>query len=187
MRKSAGLSLLVALISIVTPASALACSPPFDPSIEALGPGQIVVVGTTGEPVARGRLFHVERWYNGGPPVTPIIIAFKEGEPTGDCSYPVTAGTHLLIAPVRLDDGSLYADLATLQADPASETGRAYVAEAERLFGPGVVPVADATTDASVDDAASTDPLPPLVLGAVVGALVGVVAAIVAWRRRSPA
>lgn len=63
---------------------------------------------------------------------------------------------HLIIAPSRLDDGSLYADLATLQADPASEMGRAYVAEAERLFGPGEVPVPEATAEATVDDPAAS-------------------------------
>ena len=53
--------------------------------------------------VANGRLFHVERWFNGGPPTTPIVIGFKEGEPIGDCSYPVAAGMHLIIAPARTE------------------------------------------------------------------------------------
>jgi hypothetical protein len=77
---------------------------------------------------------------SGGKPVTPILIEFKEGEPIGDCSYPVAAGTELIIAPYLEADGRLHADLATLQADPSSEQGRQYIAEATALFGPGVVP-----------------------------------------------
>ena len=171
--------MLAGVLVARTATPALACSPPFDPSIEALGPSQLVVVGTTGERVERGRLFHVERWFNGPAPMTPIVIAFKEGEPIGDCSYPVAAGTHLIIAPMRLEDGSLYADLGTLQADPATEQGRAYVAEAERLFGPGLVPVAAE----SLDDPAA-DPLGPLLLGLVVGGAMGLRAAIAAVARK---
>jgi hypothetical protein len=160
-------------VVVLPPVSAVACSPPFDPSIEALGPGQLVVVGATGERVGRGRLFHVERWYNGGPPTTPIIIAFKEGEPIGDCSYPVAAGMHLIIAPFRLDDGSLYADLGTLQADPDTEAGRAYVAEAEALFGPGVVPRPEADAVPADDGVGS---VAAVILGvAVVAAVAGIV------------
>ncbi len=123
------------------PSSAAACSPPFErPTIRALGPAQLVVVGTVGERVPGGRLFHVERWFNGGEPETPIVIGFKEGEPVGDCSYPVSSGERKIIAPSREPDGSLYADLATLQADPASEEGRRYIDESTTLFGPGVVP-----------------------------------------------
>jgi hypothetical protein len=117
-----------------------ACSPPLDPTIAALGPRQVVLVGTTGERVAGGRQFHVERWWNGPDPSTPVVIAFKEGEPTGDCSYPMAPGRRLVIAPQRLDDGTWYADLGTLQADPTSPEGRRYLAEAERLFGPGRIP-----------------------------------------------
>ena len=106
------------------PASVLACSPPFEqPTIKALGPGQVVVVGMTGERVAGGRLFHVSRWFNGPAPTTPILIDFKEGAPVGDCSYPIGAGVPLIIAPL-MDGGRLSADLATLQADPASDLGR---------------------------------------------------------------
>ncbi len=122
------------------PAAALACSPAFEPTIAALGKEQIVVVGTTGERVPGGRIFNVTRWFNGGRPVTPILIEFKEGEPVGDCSYPVSAGTTLIIAPYLEEDGRLHANLATLQADPASEQGQLYIAEANALFGPGIVP-----------------------------------------------
>ena len=123
------------------PTTAFACSAPFEePTIRALGPGQVVVVGTIGERVPGGRLFHVERWFNGGVPMTPIVIAFKEGEPVGDCSYPVATGERLVIAPYREADGRLSADLGTLQADPDSDIGRKYVAEASGLFGPGVIP-----------------------------------------------
>jgi len=123
------------------PAAAYACSAPFEePTIRALGPAQVVVVGTIGERVAGGRAFHVERWFNGGVPSTPIIIAFKEGEPIGDCSYLVRSGQSLIIAPNREANGALSADLVTLQADPSSDLGRKYVAEATQMFGPGVVP-----------------------------------------------
>jgi hypothetical protein len=70
------------------------------------------------------------------------VIAFKEGEPIGDCSYPVSAGLDLIIAPALEPDGRLTADMVTLQADPTSDAGRRYLAEAEALFGPGVEPAA---------------------------------------------
>ena len=133
-------ALLIGVLAVfAVPASASACSPSFNPTIRELGPAQIVVVGRVGEKVPGGRLFHVERWFNGAEPVTPILIAFKEGEPIGDCSYPVATGEHKLIAPLREADGTLYADLGTLQADPNSDEGRKYVAEAIALFGQGVV------------------------------------------------
>ena len=121
------------------PGTAAACSPPFNPTIRELGPEQLVVVGTVGERVPGGRLFHVDRWFNGGEPGTPIVIAFKEGEPIGDCSYPVATGERKIIAPVREPDGRLSADLGTLQADPASADGRRYLGEAIDLFGEGVI------------------------------------------------
>jgi hypothetical protein len=132
---------VTAVVFLSTPGSVLACSPPFErPTIRALGPAQLVVVGRVGERVAGGRLFHVERWFNGGEPANPIVIGFKEGEPVGDCSYPVSTGERKIIAPWREPDGRLSADLGTLQADPTSEDGRRLVDEAIALFGPGVVP-----------------------------------------------
>jgi hypothetical protein len=119
-------SIAIGLMLVTRPTSVLACSPPFEqPTIKALGPAQLVVVGMTGERVAGGRLFHVSRWFNGPAPTTPILIDFKEGTPVGDCSYPMSAGVPLIIAPL-MDDGRLSADLVTLQADPASDLGRAY-------------------------------------------------------------
>ena len=135
-------ALLFGVLAVfAAPESAVACSPVFNPTIAALGPEQVVVVGRVGEKVAGGRVFYVERWFNGGEPMTPIVIRFKEGEPVGDCSYPVATGEHKLIAPMLEADGTLYADLGTLQADPDSIEGRKYVAEAIALFGQGVVPV----------------------------------------------
>jgi len=135
------------MASLALPSGAAACSPPFNPTIAALGPDQVVVVGTIGERVDGGRLFHVERAFN-GPTTTPIVIAFKEGEPVGDCSYPVAAGERLIIAPFREPDGRLSADLGTLQADPENDMGSGYLAEAIALFGPGYVP---APTDVDSD------------------------------------
>jgi len=165
----------------ISPDVALGCSPPFNPTIEALGPGQLIVVGRVGERVDGGRLFHVVRWFNGDNPRTPILIAFKEGEPVGDCSYPVAAGEQKLIAPTVQEDGTLYADLATLQADPTSAEGQRYLAEAVALFGPGVVPVAPAP------EPVAEEGIPPLAIvvgaAAVVASLVGIPLVI---RRRSP-
>jgi len=128
-------------LPLLAPTGALACSPMAEPpTIADLGPDQVVVVGTIGEKVALGRLFHIERWYNGRIAGTPIVIAFQEGPAVGDCSYPVQTGQHLLIAPEADPAGRLSANLVTLQADPTSEAGRRYVAEAEALFGPGEVP-----------------------------------------------
>jgi hypothetical protein len=104
-----------------------------------LGPDQVVVLGMIGERVGGGRVFHVERWFNGGVPAPMILIAFKEGEPVGDCSYLVSTGQRLIIAPYR-DGALLRADLATLQGHPDSEQGGILLEEAVSLYGPGVVP-----------------------------------------------
>ncbi len=187
--------LLGVALAVGFPAStAVACSPPFDPNIRELGPAQIVVVGSR-ERVPSGRLFHVERWFNGGEPGTPIVIAFKEGEPIGDCSYPVATGERKIIAPWREPDGRLSADLGTLQADPNSEDGRRYLNEAVALFGPGVVPglvvfeTAHPAGEPVTGSESATDRVPPLAMVAVGLAVIGLIAALVvrrqALRRRS--
>lgn len=120
---------------------ALACSPPSPAlTVTALPEGAVVLVGTTGDRVEGGRLFYVESAYAGNIPRSPIVIAFKEGKPVGDCSYPMSSGVRLVIAPYQEADGSLHADLATLQADPGSTLGRAFIAQARERYGDGVVP-----------------------------------------------
>ena len=166
------IAIVAAILGTLPVRPVAACSPPFNPTIEELGPAQVVVTGTTGERVAGGRLFHVERWYNGDAAVTPIVIAFKEGEPVGDCSYPVAAGTRLIIAPY-MEEGRLSADLGTLQADPDSEVGRRYVEEAIRLFGPGVVPAPN-------PDAPSPIATAPGGTGSVGGGTIGALLILVA-------
>jgi len=173
------------------PGTVVACSPPFEkPTIRALGPAQVVVVGTIGQRVQSGRLFHVERWFNGGPPVTPIVIAFKEGEPIGDCSYPVRTGASLIIAPYREPNGRLTADLGTLQADPMTGTGREYLAEAVALFGPGAVALAPPETPALPGPPASEVTRPSIgvsliaAAGAVILLLAGVTLLGLKRRRR---
>ena len=166
------------MLGLASPSGASACSPPFDPSIRALGPEQIVLVGTTGERVDGGRLFHVERAFN-ATLTTPIVIAFKEGEPVGDCSYPVDPGQHVIIAPFREPDGGLSADLGTLQADPESEAGVGYLAEAIELFGDGYVP-------AHADVNSGEDLLPTIAIGgAVILGLLGVTAYVIRVRTRT--
>ncbi|MBA2374493.1 MAG: hypothetical protein H0V74_09895 [Chloroflexi bacterium] len=170
------------VLAVVVPGTAFACSPPFEePTIRALGPEQVVVVGTIGERILGGRLFHVQRWFNGGAPVSPIVIAFKEGEAVGDCSYPVTTGATLIIAPYKDGAGALSASLDTLQADPTSEVGRRYVAEAIELFGPGFVPQpAVAPTNSG-----PTPDISALVAGIVLAvALTFVVVVVLAHRQR---
>jgi hypothetical protein len=169
---------MVALALALAPAGALACSPVADPTIAALGPGQVVLLGVTGERVPSGRLFHVERAWNGDIPTSPIVIAFQEGEPVGDCSYPVPSLMRLVIAPDRAPDGSLTANLATLQADPRSPDGVRYLAEARRLFGDGTVPV-DTTPAAS-----PSSPWLPLAVVAVVVIAVALAAVVVRRRGR---
>jgi len=168
------------------PAGASACSPEFEPTIAKLGPDQVVVVGTTGERVAGGRIFNVSRWFNGEKPVTPILIDFKEAkEAIGDCSYPVSAGTDLIIAPYFAEDGRLHADLATLQADPSSEQGQKYIAEAISLFGPGAVPP-PAPDVAPVPDRGSGLEIGYVVLALAAGALLVLgILTVVGRRRRS--
>jgi len=164
------------LLLAVGVAPVAACSPDFEPSIAKLGPGQVVLIGTTGDPVPGGRAFHVERWFNATGPAT-ITIAFKEGEPVGDCSYPVFPGWHMLIAPYQEVPGRLSVDFGTLQADVDSDLGRQYIAEAERLFGPGSAPIVDA--GAQPPDAGI--PWLPILLGIAV--VVAVVAQVVRERR----
>jgi hypothetical protein len=166
------------LLGLATPTGASACSPPFEPSIRALGPDQIVLVGTTGERVDGGRLFHVERAFN-ATVTTPVVIAFKEGEPVGDCSYPMDPGRHLIIAPYREPDGRLSANLGTLQADPESEVGVDYLTEAVALFGQGSVPAqADITT--------GVDVLPTVAIGgALILGLLAVAAFVIRDRART--
>jgi hypothetical protein len=176
---------------LVSPSDASACSPSFErPTIRALGPAQLVVVGTVGDRVPGGRLFHVERWFNGGEPGTPIVIGFKEGEPIGDCSYPVSTGERKIIAPSREPGGRLYADLVTLQADPASPEGKLYLDEAIALFGPGVVPppveleaATPAPSEPAVGPESATDALSPLLIVLVGLALSGVIIGLVLRRR----
>lgn len=152
-----------------------ACSPPFEPTIAKLGPNQMVLLGVTGDRVPSGRVFHVERQWNVDSNTSPIVIAFKEGDPVGDCSYPVAAGQRLIIAPDVEPDGRLSANLATLQADPNSEDGRRYIAEAHALFGEGTVPV----ETRSPDDVGRAIGLVAL---AVFGTL-AIAAIVVIWRR----
>ena len=178
-RRIRALFVAVAALAAVSiaPGSAVACSPAFgQPTIAELGPQQVVLLGVTGAKVPAGRLFHVERAWNADVPTSPIVIAFKEGEPVGDCSYPVASGTRLVIAPWREPDGTLSADLGTLQADPLSEDGTRYLAEAAQLFGEGTVP-AETTPDPS-------DSTGWLVLAVVTALVAGALAiGFVAWQR----
>jgi hypothetical protein len=173
----AWVGLAVACLALAAPGPALACSPPFEqPTIAGLGPGRVVLLGFTGARVPSGRLFHVERAWGRAVPSSPIVIVFKEGEAVGDCSYPVAAGTRLIIAPETREDGALTADLATLQADPNTDDGRRYLAEAQQLYGEGTVPV-----DVSpADDGWGTAGALALVLLALL-VLLAILA--LAWRR----
>lgn len=129
-----GVLLGALFLGLVAAPSAAACSPPFgQPTIAGLGPHQLVLLGWTGDPAPDARFFHVERAWNGEVPTSPIVIAFKEGEPIGDCSYPVSRGQHLVIAPDMEPGGRLSASLVTLQADPNTDDGTRYLAEAEAL------------------------------------------------------
>jgi hypothetical protein len=174
------LALALGVVGILSQASpAFACSPPFErPTIAALGPEQVVILGTVGEPVAGGRHFYVERWYHGDEPANPIVIAFKEGPAVGDCSYPIQQGAHLIIAPYREPDGRLSADLSTLQADPMTPDGQAYVAEAMQLFGTGVA------LDAADPPDGEGAPVGLLVAIAFIGAGIGAFVAVVVGLRR---
>jgi hypothetical protein len=175
-------SLLLASITLTMAlaSTASACSALFEePTIAALGPDAVVVVGTIGEQVDGGRLFHVQRAFNGGVTTTPMVVAFKEGPAIGDCSYPVTQGARLLIATVRDADGRVPVDLVTLQANPATPDGLRYLAEATALFGPGTIPAPLSSPG---------PPAPSMALVVLVGAATLAVA-VLSWRavRRSRA
>ena len=174
--RASAFALAVVASALADASPVAACSPPFEPSIAALGPDQVVLLGRIGERVEGGRLFHVERQWNADSRTSPIVIAFKEGEPVGDCSYPVSTGQHLVIAPERDPDGRLTANLATLQADPGNADGEAYLAEARSLYGEGTVPVEAAGP--------SRPGARPVWLIALALAAVGVVTLVVIRRRR---
>ena len=164
---------------LVATSPAVACSVAGDMAIKDLGPDQIVLVGTIGDRVAGGRVFNVERVYN-GPPTAQIFIAFREGQ-YDDCTYEATEGTRLVIAPDRGDNGRLRADLGTIKADPASDDGRRYIAEATALFGPGIAPgtvvieEAPASEQTQVPMLGEDVRLPLIVVAAVVVLLFAVV------------
>lgn len=101
-------------------------SRPFEPTVQALGPDQVVIVGTVGPRVEGGRAFDVQRWFNGADPESLIVIAFEEGQAVGDCSYPVSSGAELIIAPHREADGPLSANPATLQAEGVTAHARSF-------------------------------------------------------------
>lgn len=168
----------VVLWGSATVGAALACSPPSPaPTVTALPDGAVVLVGTTGDRVEGGRLFYVERVYAGDVAASPVVIAFKEGEPVGDCSYPMSSGVRLVIAPDQAPDGSLHADLVTLQADPGTALGKEFIAQAEARYGEGSVPPGQ-----QVPATVTTSGAPWPLLAAV-----GAVAALGAWmlwRRR---
>ena len=157
------------------PSAAFACSASAGgPTIRHLGDGAVVLVGITGDRVGGGREFFVERVFAGEVMSSPIVIAFQEGEPVGDCSYPVAAGTHLIIAPEVAPDGTLSANLATVQADPDSDVGRRLILEARARYGDGYGPAVDARPPGP------DLRIPALVLGlGLVAALAGL-----AWRRK---
>ncbi len=179
-------ALVVALSAVSSPVS-LACSPPFEPSIHKLDPVDFVVVGYIGEPVDGGRLFHVYQSFNAGALTTPFVIAFKEGEPGGDCSYRVASGQELIIALSPTPNGPPGATLASLQADPASEMGRRYLSEAEARFGPGVVPSAAATLPPGSVDGSPPPDVVPFAIGLIGGVGLFALVVLVARRRTSAA
>ncbi len=169
---------------LVSATPVAACSPLEDPpTLVDMPHDQLVVVGTTGDPAPGGRWFHVERWFNGGEPVAAIVIAFKEGEPIGDCSYPVAKGTRLIIAPDVNEQGRPAAAIYTLQAPPDSPEGQAYLAEAIALYGPGVLP--PRAPEPAPTPLTILDILPVLLVGVLVA--VGLVAFVDRPRRRSRA
>lgn len=170
------------LVIAFAAAPALACSPPSPrPTVATLPDDAVVVVGTTGDRVEGGRLFYVERVFAGEIAASPIVIAFQEGEPVGDCSYPVASGARLIIAPDQWPDGVLHADIVTLQADPSSEDGRRFLAEAQARYGEGTVPPGQNTPPPLAESVGRGTAL-LIAVAAVVG-LAGVLA--VRRRRRS--
>ena len=98
----------------------------------------------------------------------------------------MSAGTDLIIAPYFEADGRLHASLATLQADPSSEQGQKYLAEAMSLFGPGVVPP-PAPEVAPAPERGSALEIGYVVLAFAAGALLvfGVLALVGRRRRRA--
>lgn len=136
-------------------------------------------------PIVLAALLPATAYACSAPFEEPTIRALgpqQEGEAIGDCSYPITTGATLIIAPYREADGRLSANLVTLQADPTTDLGRRYVAEATALYGPGVVlpPAAAVVPD--------PQPSPDLtVLLVAIGVAVTLVFAVVMLLARRPA
>jgi hypothetical protein len=179
VRRTALAAGAVVLWGALTAGTALACSPPSpEPTVTALPDGAIVLVGTTGDKVDGGRLFYVERVYAGDVAASPIVIAFQEGEPIGDCSYPMSSGVRLVIAPDQAPDGTLHANLVTLQADPNTDLGRDFIAQAQARYGDGSVPPGPPGPVSAALNAVDVR-LALLGLAIIVG-----LAAWIGWRRR---
>jgi hypothetical protein len=166
------------LLGLATPTGAFACSPPFDPSIRALGPEQIVLVGTTGERVDGGRLFHVERSFKRHHHVAGRH-RFQgrragRGLQLSGGSWP--APDHRAVSRTGRTAQRGSRDAA---GGPDSEAGAGYLAEAIELFGQGYVP-AQSDVDSGVDL------LPTIAIGgAVILGLLAVTAFVIRDRART--
>jgi hypothetical protein len=160
------------------------CQPPAS-LVDGLGDRTAVVVGRVEAVDAAGRqVLSVERWFR-GPQPTRVLVIHEGGVARTDCDLVLPAGARIVVAAPQ-DGASLQAFLCSPIAEVGSDRGRAWIAEAERAFGPGL----DAT---GVTQAAAAGPLgvdAPLwwAVGVLVAFGLGVAlgVAVVRWRRRRP-
>ena len=175
---------LVAL-SAAAPPCALACSCMQPPPLAqaAAEPGAIVASGRVGPAVAGGFSFAVERWFNGSEPTTTFTARAGNG---ADCWLPLATGDHLVAVWQREEDGGLAASICSRFGRLDDPDGQALLAEAEELFGPGMI----ATPEEPASPSPTDDDLPAAIpggmyVGGAVLAGIGVLGLVTLLGRRT--
>ena len=181
------LPLLLLLPSSSAPATVLACSC-LQQTVNDLPADAIVIIGRVGERSGGARPLAVERWFNGPGMTDVLVIAFQEGEPIGDCSYPVATGERKFIVPDR-EGAMLISHLCTMQAPVDTDYGRELIAAATAHYGPGVVPEATVASPSLSESPEDAGPLVAVAvaLAIVVAALFGGLVILARRGRRPPA
>jgi hypothetical protein len=165
------------------------------PLAESVEPATVVVVGTVGVPVGGRYPFVVERWFNGAAPAPVLTLQGAEmpGGAIDTCGRMYVPGQRLILVGDQ-EGNELLTSICRLGGKVDTEEGGVLVAEAERLFGAGILPadpeLTEPPTAQEPPPAAmpSSDALPiVLVGGASVGLVVLVGAAVILLlRQRRP-
>jgi hypothetical protein len=167
---------------------ACSCMPPGPDAIGTFAddPNVVVFVGTIGavRPGAdnMGRTqgtLTIERVFTGTVPQAQVAVVGGGG---ADCTIHIEPGQRMITA-AHIEGGTITPGLCMPYGDPVTPEGQRLIAEAERAYGPGIVPGAPGPGD----DGSSID-LAALAIGLVGGLVILIsVAAGLAVLRRGPA